>query len=156
MSRPTRRHVLRGSALVLAGAALATPAAVAAATASRSGAPDKRPVRSGTSEIPEAFSEVYLGRLIEGRPMNQDEGHEGNGGHGGHGGSHADRGGHQGHGAMGYSVRVDGEELHVMQNADSTWISVVNHYETFRTPRAVARAAVRELHGADLVPVPVG
>jgi hypothetical protein len=50
-------------------------------------------------------------------------------------------------------VRVDGEELHVMRNADGTWISVINHYEPLATPRAVARAAVRELQGAQLVPL---
>jgi hypothetical protein len=50
-------------------------------------------------------------------------------------------------------VHIDGEELHVMRNADGTWISVVNHYETFATPRAVARAAVAELQGAALVPL---
>ena len=42
-----------------------------------------------------------------------------------------------------------------MRNADGTWISVVNHYETFATPRAVARAAVLELQGAQLVPLAV-
>ncbi len=40
-----------------------------------------------------------------------------------------------------------------MRNADSTWVSVINHYETFTTPRAVARAAVIELQGARLVPL---
>jgi hypothetical protein len=57
------------------------------------------------------------------------------------------------HEGPGYAVFVDGEELHVMRNADSSWISVVNHYETFRTPRALARAAVDELQGAVLVPM---
>jgi hypothetical protein len=50
-------------------------------------------------------------------------------------------------------VHIDGEELHVMQNADGTWISVVNHYETFASPRAVARAAVVELQGSQLEPL---
>lgn len=50
-------------------------------------------------------------------------------------------------------MQIDGEELHVMQNADSTWVSVINHYETFATPRAVARAAVIELQGSELVPL---
>ncbi|WP_208853554.1 apotyrosinase chaperone MelC1 [Streptomyces bacillaris] len=78
---------------------------------------------------PQPFSETFQGRRIEGAP------------------SHAD--GHHG----GYAVRIDGEELHVMRNADSTWVSVINHYETFTTPRAVARAAVIELQGARLVPL---
>ena len=35
-------------------------------------------------------------------------------------------------------VRVDDNDLHVMQNLDRTWISVVNHYETHASPRSVA------------------
>nr|prf ORF 1 [Streptomyces lavendulae] len=50
------------------------------------------------------------------------------------------------------TVRIDGRELHVMRNADGTWISVVNHYETFADPASLARAAVRELQGAVLAP----
>jgi hypothetical protein len=80
---------------------------------------------------PEAFDEVYRGRRIEGRPMS------GSGHH---------------HGA-GYAVFVDGVELHVMQNADGSWISVVSHYDPVPTPRAAARAAVVELQGAPLVPL---
>ncbi|MGW1864331.1 apotyrosinase chaperone MelC1 [Streptomyces mauvecolor] len=79
---------------------------------------------------PEAFDEVFQGRRIQGVPG----------------------AGHMHHGG-GYSVRIDGQELHVMQNADGTWISVVNHYEPSPTPRAVARAAVVELQGATLVPL---
>lgn len=41
----------------------------------------------------------------------------------------------------------------MMRNADGTWISVVNHYQTFATPRALARAAVNDLQGATLVPI---
>lgn len=50
-------------------------------------------------------------------------------------------------------MRIDGDELHMMRNADGTWISVVNHYQTFATPRALARAAVNDLQGATLVPI---
>ena len=78
---------------------------------------------------PEAFDEAYRGRRIEGRPVS---------------------GGHH-HGA-GYAVFVDGAELHVMRNADGSWISVVSHYAPVATPRAAARAAVVELQGAPLVP----
>ncbi|MFD7165822.1 apotyrosinase chaperone MelC1 [Streptomyces violascens] len=79
---------------------------------------------------PEAFDEVFQGRRIQGVPG----------------------AGHMHHGG-GYAVRIDGQELHVMQNADGTWISVVNHYQPSPTPRAVARAAVVELQGAALVPL---
>jgi len=76
---------------------------------------------------PEVFDEVYRGRRIQGRSA----------------------GGHHG-----YAVWVDGVELHVMCNADGSWISVVSHYDPVPTPRAAARAAVDELQGATLVPFP--
>ncbi|WP_327321201.1 tyrosinase cofactor [Streptomyces sp. NBC_01210] len=111
----------------LAGAAAALTVAGTAAAA-------VRPEPAATA--PSAFDEVYQGRRIHGAPSH-------GGGH--HGGGHG----------SGYAVRIDGEELHVMQNADDTWISVVNHYEPLATPRAVARAAVLELQGAELVPLAV-
>ncbi|MDR6978948.1 hypothetical protein J2X68_005682 [Streptomyces sp. 3330] len=83
---------------------------------------------------PGSFDEVYKGRRIQGRPTG------GSGHH--HGG--------------GYGVYVDGVELHVMRNADGTWISVVSHYDPVPTPKAAARAAVDELQGARLVPFPAG
>ncbi|MFF8268621.1 tyrosinase cofactor [Streptomyces sp. NPDC016562] len=77
--------------------------------------------------------EVYQGRRIQITP--------GSGGH------------HGGHHAPGLpTVRIDGRELHVMRNADGSWISVVNHYETYPDPVLLARAAVRDLQGAALVP----
>ncbi|MCX2179561.1 tyrosinase cofactor [Streptomyces sp. SKN60] len=123
----TRRKVLgvaAGAAGAAAGLALAGPAAAAAAPA-RTAAP-------GSAD----FDEVYLGRHIKGGPS----------AHGGH------HGGHEGHGG-GYTVTIDGAELHVMRNADGTWISVITHYDPVATPRAAARAAVRELQGAPLVPL---
>ncbi|MCW8376397.1 apotyrosinase chaperone MelC1 [Streptomyces justiciae] len=81
---------------------------------------------------PDIFDEVYKGRRIQGRP--------------------ASGGGHH-HGA-GYAVFIDGVELHVMRNADGSWISVVSHYAPVPTPKAAARAAVDELQGAPLVPLP--
>ncbi|MFF4582203.1 tyrosinase family oxidase copper chaperone [Streptomyces sp. NPDC001389] len=59
-------------------------------------------------------------------------------------------GGH--HGMAMPVVKIDGNDLHLMPNADGSWVSVVNHYETFPDPISAARAAVRELQGADLVP----
>ncbi|WP_326573577.1 tyrosinase cofactor [Streptomyces sp. NBC_00487] len=79
---------------------------------------------------PQAFDEVYRGRRIQGHAT--------------------DGGGH--HHGTGYAVFVDGAELHVMRNADGSWISVVSHYSPVPTPRAAARAAVDELQGARLVP----
>ncbi|MFB6629279.1 tyrosinase cofactor [Streptomyces sp. NPDC056362] len=112
-----------GVAAGAAGAAAGLALAGPAAAAPRAAAP----------AAPASFDEVYQGRRIKGGPS-----------HGGH---------HGGHHTGGYSVTIDGEELHVMQNADGTWISVINHYEPVATPRAVARAAVRELQGAPLVPL---
>lgn len=79
-------------------------------------------------DSPDSFDEVYKGRRIQGRST----------------------GGHHG----GYRVTVDGVELHMMRNADGTWISVVSHYAPVPTPRAAARAAVDELQGARLLPFP--
>ncbi|MGW2025825.1 apotyrosinase chaperone MelC1 [Streptomyces decoyicus] len=164
MSRPTRRQVLHGSAAALAGAVLAAPVALADTAVARPAAGHGHPEghkAPGGHEMPEPFDEVYQGRHIEGWPA--DEEAPENGGHGGHGGR-ASRGGRahsQGgqagpHDGMDFVVRIDNDDLHVMRNADGTWISLVNHYETFTTPRALARAAVRELQGADLVPVVTG
>ncbi|MFJ3902244.1 tyrosinase cofactor [Streptomyces sp. NPDC090025] len=136
----TRRKALgvaAGAAGAAAGLALAGPALAEAATSpATSPATDPAPA-------PGPFDEVYLGRRIKGTPASSGGGH-----HGGHGG------GHEGHGG-GYTVTIDGAELHVMQNADGTWISVITHYEPVASPKAAARAAVRELQGAPLVPLTV-
>ncbi|MEU8760263.1 tyrosinase cofactor [Streptomyces sp. NPDC048659] len=129
MSSITRRQALgvaAGAAGAVAGLALAGSAGAAT------------PPADAPAALPEpaAFDEVYQGRRIIGGPA-----------HGGH---------HGGHHGGGYSVTIDGEELHVMRNADGTWISVINHYEPVATPKAVARAAVRELQGAPLVPLALG
>lgn len=134
MPELSRRRAL-GAAAALAAAAgtQAVAAPPATADAPRHGSP----VSSHSPAAPAApapFDEVYKGRRIQGRPA-------GGGGH------------HQHHGG-GYAVFVDGVELHVMQNADGTWISVVSHYDPVPTPRAAARAAVDELQGARLLPFP--
>ncbi|MEV7081177.1 tyrosinase cofactor [Streptomyces sp. NPDC093516] len=108
----------------------------AAVLASAAGAlPALAPAASAADHhgAPRAFDEVYKGRRIQGGP--------------------ATGSGHHHHGA-GYAVFVDGVELHVMRNADGSWISVVSHYDPVPTPRAAARAAVDELQGAPLLPFP--
>ncbi|MEN8651270.1 tyrosinase family oxidase copper chaperone [Streptomyces sp. 21So2-11] len=47
-------------------------------------------------------------------------------------------------------VLIDGRPLHVMRRADGSYLSLVNHYESFPTLLDVARAAVDELGSAHL------
>ncbi|MGW1373548.1 apotyrosinase chaperone MelC1 [Streptomyces sp. NPDC002446] len=155
MSRPTRRQVLHVSAAAVAGAALAAPAAFADTRAARPADGHGHAAGAGPAdghEIPEPFDELYQGRHIEGWPAEEGGAH--GGGHQSHGGRPEQPSGQADpHEGMDFVVRIDNDDLHVMRNADGTWISLVNHYETFTTPRALARAAVRALQGADLVPV---
>ncbi|PKV83994.1 tyrosinase cofactor [Streptomyces sp. TLI_146] len=141
MSRLTRRSALGLTATAVAGLGLAGTAYAATASGPANGVvPAAGDGHTGHMDgmdhtghdAPAPFDEVYQGRRIQGAPAQ--------------GGAH---GGHHG----GYQVRIDGKELHVMRNGDGTWISVINHYETFANPRAVARAAVVELQGATLVPL---
>ncbi|MFD8235522.1 tyrosinase cofactor [Streptomyces sp. NPDC059696] len=111
-----------------------TAAAVLATSAGTLSALTTPAPAAGHHDSPGAFDEVYKGRRIQGRP--------------------ADGSGHHGHHGAGYAVFVDGVELHVMRNADGSWISVVSHYDPVATPRAAARAAVDELQGAPLLPFP--
>ncbi|WP_316767405.1 apotyrosinase chaperone MelC1 [Streptomyces sasae] len=134
MPELTRRHALTVAAAIAATAGTQALVAPGAAAADH---------RHGGSLEP--FDEVYKGRRIQGRPSDDM------GGMGGMGGM--DGGHHHEHGA-GYAVFVDGVELHVMRNADGSWISVVSHYDPVPTPRAAARAAVDELQGAALLPFP--
>ncbi|MGE7388217.1 apotyrosinase chaperone MelC1 [Streptomyces sp. NPDC004126] len=56
------------------------------------------------------------------------------------------------HGMPVPNIKIDGKELHLMGNADGSWVTVVNHYESFPDPVAAARAAIRDLQGAELAP----
>ncbi|GGZ07498.1 tyrosinase [Streptomyces nitrosporeus] len=47
-------------------------------------------------------------------------------------------------------VTIDGRPLHLMRRADGSYLSAVNHYESFPTPLEAARAAVDELGEARL------
>ncbi|WP_435855061.1 tyrosinase cofactor [Streptomyces murinus] len=44
-----------------------------------------------------------------------------------------------------WRITIDGRPLHLMRRADGTWLSMVDHYTSYRTPREAARAAVDEL-----------
>lgn len=134
----TRRRLLVGTLAALAGAAVVTPMALAGQSTDQPEKPGQRDPAS-PSGGPVEFDEVYNGRRIQGRTIPGGSAH-------GHGQHHQQEPGPQ------VEVLVDGKELHVMRNADGSWISVVNHYDTFDSPRDVARAAVDELDGAALVP----
>ncbi|MBE4737458.1 MULTISPECIES: apotyrosinase chaperone MelC1 [Streptomyces] len=121
----TRRHAL-GAAAALA---VTVGAPLTAAAADDHGSHEGHGDHDGHQGL-QPFDEVYRGRRIQGRPT--------------------EGGGH--HHGTGYAVFVDEAELHVMRNADGSWISVVSHYSPVPTPRAAARAAVDELQGARLVP----
>ncbi|MEU0002837.1 tyrosinase family oxidase copper chaperone [Streptomyces sp. NPDC006314] len=44
-----------------------------------------------------------------------------------------------------WHVTVDGRPLQLMRRADDTWLSMLDHYRSYRTPVEAARAAVEEL-----------
>lgn len=76
-----------------------------------------------------SFDEVYRGRHILGTKSGSD-------------GTAAFSGGE-------WQVTVDGRPLHLMRRADGGYLSMVDHYESYPTPLAAARAAVDELGPAE-------
>ncbi|MFJ6793327.1 tyrosinase family oxidase copper chaperone [Streptomyces sp. NPDC091268] len=50
------------------------------------------------------------------------------------------------------AVRIDGRPLHVMRRADGSYLSGINHFQSFETPLELARAAVDELGSGRLAP----
>ncbi|MEV6732573.1 MULTISPECIES: tyrosinase family oxidase copper chaperone [unclassified Streptomyces] len=132
MKRITRRQALGTAAGAVTAAGLTAAVMYAAATSSPAGEPKDGEAASSPGPIPTgSIDEVYEGRRIQITF-----------GAGDHQGGH--------HSPALPTVRIDGNELHVMRNADGSWVSVVNHYQTFPDPVAVVRAAVRDLQGAAL------
>ncbi|MGY0025069.1 tyrosinase cofactor [Streptomyces sp. cg35] len=83
-----------------------------------------RPFRSPEpAATPETFDETYRGRRITGVRVP---------------GSGAGA-------APEWQVAVDGRPLHLMRRADGSYLSMVDHYESYATPLAAARGAVAEL-----------
>ncbi len=64
--------------------------------------------------------------------------------------------GHAAAGAGVWHVTVDGRPLHLMRRADGGWLSMIDHYRSYPTPLAAARAAVDELGGELLRDAPAG
>ncbi|MFE9411465.1 tyrosinase family oxidase copper chaperone [Streptomyces sp. NPDC006704] len=81
--------------------------------------------------VPEGtlFDEMYAGHRIQGRPLGAD-------------GSEV-------------AVFVDDRQLMLMRRADGSYLSSVDHYESYATAREAARAAAAELGRARLAAVPV-
>lgn len=44
-----------------------------------------------------------------------------------------------------WHVTVDGRPLHLMRRVDGSWMTMVDHYQSYPSPLAAARAAVDEL-----------
>ncbi|MFJ4323585.1 tyrosinase family oxidase copper chaperone [Streptomyces tricolor] len=44
-----------------------------------------------------------------------------------------------------WRITIDGRPLHLMRRADGSWLSMVDHYTSYRTPLEATRAAVDEI-----------
>ncbi|WP_409472034.1 tyrosinase family oxidase copper chaperone [Streptomyces sp. HC307] len=127
----TRRAVARGLRACALAAALAAPV-VAVLRPQR---PLSGPGNAAGDDT--TFDETYRGRRIRGVRIPA------------RGAAEGDR----------WHVTVDDRPLHLMRRADGTWLTMVDHYCSYRTPLEAARAAVDELGPGqqlrDLAPGPV-
>ncbi|WP_079177222.1 tyrosinase family oxidase copper chaperone [Streptomyces sp. MUSC 14] len=60
-----------------------------------------------------------------------------------------------------WRIVIDGRPLHLMRRADGSWLSMVDHYTSYRTPLEATRAAVDEMGPGqrlreDVAPGPMG
>ncbi|MGA5038313.1 tyrosinase family oxidase copper chaperone [Streptomyces capoamus] len=136
---PSRRELARG--LLASAAALALTPVMAASR-------PVPPARSGGT----SFDETYRGRRIQGVLLPRDGQHEGQLEDSSEGRRVA-AGGE-------WRITIDGRPLHLMRRADGTWLSMVDHYTSYRTPLEATRAAVDEIGPGqrlrDLAPAPMG
>ncbi|WP_329034619.1 tyrosinase cofactor [Streptomyces sp. NBC_00178] len=136
---PARRAVLRTAFTVAVVAATGGALAPVLLREQVDGAGDRRDAVG-----PERFSELYKGREIRGgvtpvvpagtRPQAAAAGAVTT--------------------APEADVRIDGRPLHVMRRADGSYLSAVNHYESYPTLLETARAAVDEIGAAQLSAAP--
>ncbi|WP_327232838.1 tyrosinase cofactor [Streptomyces sp. NBC_01317] len=140
----TRRNFLRslftlgvvgGTATVLA------PVVRAGRRADGPAAPGAGAARAVRDAAGRAFEEMYQGRRIE---LGTGTGAMGAGPMGAGAVTAAAPG------LSAFDIRIDGRPLHVMRRADGSYLSAVNHYESFPTLLDAARAAVEDLRGAQL------
>ncbi|MFD9500154.1 tyrosinase family oxidase copper chaperone [Streptomyces sp. NPDC060035] len=134
---PARRVVLRAaftsSVIAGTGGALAPILVDSGETRARSGEGVRLP------EL-ERFAEMYRGRDIRGTATVMVPA-----------GGEADTGRAASVAAVAHTeVSIDGRPLHVMRRSDGSYLSMVNHYESFPTLLETARAAVDEIGTAQL------
>ncbi|MGP3634655.1 tyrosinase family oxidase copper chaperone [Streptomyces sp. 24-1644] len=141
--RLSRRIVLRTAFTVGVTAGTAAALGPVLAGGQDSVAPS---AKAGGTE-PERFAEMYRGRDIRGSAMVGAP-------PGGPGGAVRVAGAEAAPQASHLEVRVDGRPLHIMRRADGSYVSDANHYESFPTLLATARAAVDELGSAQLSAAP--
>ncbi|MFF9670400.1 tyrosinase family oxidase copper chaperone [Streptomyces eurythermus] len=101
--------------LLASAAALALTPVVAAS----------RPVHPAGAADGGVFDETYRGRRIQGVLVPAMERQTAGGGT--------------------WRITVDGRPLHLMRRADGSWLSMVDHYTSYRTPLEATRAAVDEM-----------
>ncbi|MEU0375285.1 tyrosinase family oxidase copper chaperone [Streptomyces sp. NPDC006283] len=154
---PARRLVLR--ALFTVGAIAGTAGALMPILARRSGVGRGRGGNEVAAQSLERFTEMYRGRHIQGSATVMVPARAESPGHPGDDEDARSVRSNRPAGGVGLvpsvEVRIDGRPLHVMRRADGTYLSLVNHYESFPTLRDVARAAVDELGDAQLSLTPM-
>ncbi|MEV6395127.1 tyrosinase family oxidase copper chaperone [Streptomyces sp. NPDC051907] len=143
----TRRLALR--AVFTVGVIAGTVGALAPVLGRRPGARTDRVTAPDREHGPalERFAEMYRGRHIQGTATVMVPAGESPGRRAARTASAA--------AVPSVEVRIDGRPLHVMRRADGSYLSLVNHYESFPTLLDVARAAVDELGDAQLSMTPL-
>ncbi|GAA3384728.1 tyrosinase family oxidase copper chaperone [Streptomyces racemochromogenes] len=137
MNTITRRDMMRAAlttAVVVGTSAAVAP--IVLADPARPDAPAQAGTPAGQGPLPGGFDEVYRGRRIQGGPVAVRQA--------------SARSATAPSTGPGIEISIDGRPLHVMRRADGSYLSLVNHYQSFPTPLEVARAAVDEIGTAQL------